>query len=41
MFWARLKVVGLAEIEKSGASTVTVTVVEWVAVPSVPVTVMV
>jgi hypothetical protein len=38
----KLRLLGLAEIVKSGgAATVSMTVVEWVAAPSVPVTVRV
>ena len=40
-FWLRVRLVGLALIEKSFGGTVRVTVVEWVAEVPVPVTVMV
>ena len=36
---ARLRLLGLAEIEKSAAVTVSETLVEWVFDPSIPVTV--
>jgi hypothetical protein len=41
--WTRLRLLGLAEIVKSllGAVTISVTALEWVAAPSVPVTVSV